>query len=116
MEGRAIEKKPQRSLKPDAPWLQEGTIRWRGSRTNISPRIRRPRPVAGRARFELLRLVEEGREESHLSLALGLPGLSEVKLFVGPKDYDILKSLGLALERLLDFGFFGFIALPCSTP
>jgi len=30
MEGRAIEKKPQRSLKPDAPWLQEGTIRWAG--------------------------------------------------------------------------------------
>jgi len=88
-------------------------IRWAGVEDKYFAAVFvAPRPVAGRARFELLRLVEEGREESHLSLALGLPGLSEVKLFVGPKDYDILKSLNLGLERLLNFGFFGFIALP----
>jgi len=31
---------------------------------------------------------------------------------VGPKDYDILKGLGIGLDRLLDFGFFGVVALP----
>jgi YidC/Oxa1 family membrane protein insertase len=112
-EGRNIEKRPQTSLKPAAPWLQEGMVHWAGVEDKYFAAVFvAGQPAAGRARFELLRLVEEGKEEFHLSLALALPGLSEVKLFVGPKDYDILKGLGIGLERLLDFGFFGIIALP----
>ncbi|OLD66088.1 MAG: hypothetical protein AUI52_05380 [Acidobacteria bacterium 13_1_40CM_2_68_10] len=112
-EGRAIEKRPQGSLKPDAPWLQDGMVHWAGVEDKYFAAVFVPaRPTPGRARFDLLRLVEDGKEEFHLSLALGLPGLSEVKLFVGPKDYDILKGMGIGLERLLDFGFFGVIALP----
>ncbi len=112
-EGRSIEKRPQGSLKPDAPWLQEGMIHWAGVEDKYFAAVLvAGQPAAGRARFELLRLVEEGKEEFHLSMALALPGLSEANLFVGPKDYDILKGLGIGLERLLDFGFFGVIALP----
>jgi YidC/Oxa1 family membrane protein insertase len=33
-----------------------------------------------------------------------------VRLFVGPKDYEILKKLGMGLENVLDFGFFGPVA------
>ena len=33
-------------------------------------------------------------------------------LFVGPKELDILKSLGKGLERSIDFGYFGFISIP----
>jgi len=112
-QGRPVEKKPQGSLKPDAPWLQEGMIEWAGVEDKYFAAVFvADRPAAGRTRFELLRLVEEGKEEFHLSMSLGLSGLSEARLFVGPKDYDILKGLGLGLERLLDFGYFGFIALP----
>jgi len=111
--GRPIERRPQTSLKPDAPWLDEGPVNWAGVEDKYFAALFVPEaPVPGRARFELLRLVEEGREEQHLSMALGLPGVSRVRLFVGPKDYDILKGLGIGLENLLNFGFFGFIALP----
>lgn len=33
-------------------------------------------------------------------------------LYLGPKDLDILKSLGLGLEQTVDFGWFHFLALP----
>jgi len=113
LEGHPIEKRSQTALKPDAPWLQEGMVRWAGIEDKYFAAVFvAAHPVAGRARFEQLRLVEEGKEEFHLSLALGLAGLSEVKLFVGPKDYDILKGMGIGLEKLLNFGFFGVIALP----
>jgi len=112
-QGRPVEKKPQGSLKADAPWLRGGMIEWAGLEDKYFAAVFvAERPVAARARFELLSLVEEGREEFHLSMSLGLPGLTQARLFVGPKDYDILKGLGLGLEKLLNFGFFGFIALP----
>jgi YidC/Oxa1 family membrane protein insertase len=109
------QKRPQSSLKPGQPWLEDGTISWAGVEDKYFAAVFVPRgaaPSVGRARFELLRLVEEGAEQLHLSMALGVPGVGEVGLFVGPKDYDILKGLGLGLDRLLDFGFFGVVALP----
>jgi YidC/Oxa1 family membrane protein insertase len=33
-----------------------------------------------------------------------------LRIFVGPKDYELLKRLGMGLENVLDFGFFGPVA------
>jgi YidC/Oxa1 family membrane protein insertase len=33
-------------------------------------------------------------------------------IFFGPKDLDTLRSVGRGLERTIDFGYFGFIAIP----
>jgi len=33
-------------------------------------------------------------------------------LFIGPKDIDILKSVGKGLERSIDFGIFWFVSIP----
>lgn len=110
---RGVERKPQSGLKPGAPWLEEGPVAWAGVEDKYFAALFVPeQPAPGRARFELLRLVEEGREQFHLSMALGLPGVSRVRLFAGPKDYDILKGLGIGLEKILNFGFFSVIALP----
>jgi YidC/Oxa1 family membrane protein insertase len=108
-------KRPQTALKPGEPWLQEGTVSWAGVEDKYFAAVFLPRGAdsqGGRARFELLRLVEDGVEQFHLSMAIGMPGVSDVSLFVGPKDYDILKGLGIGLDRILDFGFFGAVALP----
>lgn len=111
--GRGIERKQQTGMKPGVPWLAEGPVSWAGVEDKYFAALFVPAaPAAGRARFELLRLVEEGREHHHLTMALGLPGLSSVRLFAGPKDYDILRGLASGLEKLLDFGYFSFIALP----
>ncbi len=59
-----------------------------------------------------MRHVEEGRENYYLSLSLQQPGGSSFRLFVGPKDFNILKGLGYGLDQLLDFGYLSFIALP----
>lgn len=33
-------------------------------------------------------------------------------LFIGPKDLDVLAAVGRGMERVIDFGYFGFIAKP----
>jgi YidC/Oxa1 family membrane protein insertase len=38
---------------------------------------------------------------------------SRYTLFVGPKELEILKSLGNGIERAIDFGYFGFFSIPC---
>jgi YidC/Oxa1 family membrane protein insertase len=101
------------SIKTDAPWLQAGTIRWAGLADKYFAAVLIPPvPAAGQVRAESLRLVEDGREHFFLTFALQVPGVSRYELFVGPKDYDLLKTIGLGLDRLLNFGFFGVVARP----
>src|SRR5262245_11942717 len=33
-------------------------------------------------------------------------------LFVGPKELDLLQSVGKGIERAIDFGYFGFVSIP----
>ncbi|MBI2359783.1 MAG: membrane protein insertase YidC [Deltaproteobacteria bacterium] len=39
-------------------------------------------------------------------------GTDRFTLFIGPKDLEILKSLGKGLERSIDFGYFAFVSIP----
>ncbi|HCL80964.1 MAG TPA: hypothetical protein DHW81_01655 [Nitrospiraceae bacterium] len=45
--------------------------------------------------------------------ALKMPGgVNEYYVYIGPKEYDNLKKLGMGLEHIVDFGFFSIIAMP----
>lgn len=45
--------------------------------------------------------------------ALKMPGgVNDYHVYIGPKEYDNLKALGLGLEHIVDFGFFSIIAMP----
>jgi YidC/Oxa1 family membrane protein insertase len=111
--GGRIEQHYQAAIKPDAPWGQEGAIAWAGVENKYFAAIFVPQNATSvRARAESLRLIEGGREHFHLMFTLLAPGTTHQHLFVGPKDYDVLKAAGLGLEGMLDFGFFGFIAKP----
>ncbi|HEX9427398.1 MAG TPA: membrane protein insertase YidC, partial [Candidatus Polarisedimenticolia bacterium] len=109
---------PQEKVKPLAPVVQGGPIAWAGLEDRYFAALLVPQAApeggarAGQARVEMLRLVEDGREQFFISFALGVPGAARYHLFVGPKDYDLLQGLHLGLERTLDFGFFGVIAKP----
>lgn len=39
-------------------------------------------------------------------------GVNDYYVYIGPKEYDNLKKLGVGLEHIVDFGFFSIIAMP----
>ncbi len=111
--GETVEPRPSATIKAGAPWTTSGPITWAGiDDTYFAALLVPPEPAEARVRFTVLRLVREGREALHLTFACALPGLSHAHLFVGPKDYQLLKQLGMGLDGLLDFGTFWFIAKP----
>lgn len=53
------------------------------------------------------------QEGPSLTAAISGPAVSDrYTLFIGPKDLDTLRPLGKGFERSIDFGYFGFIAIP----
>ena len=55
---------------------------------------------------------DKDRKEPHVGAGIGGTGRIQLALFVGPKDLDLLRRVNPALENLVDFGFFSFIARP----
>ena len=47
-----------------------------------------------------------------VSAIAGPAGNGRYTLFVGPKEIDLLESVGKGVERAIDFGYFGFISKP----
>ena len=54
----------------------------------------------------------EGKEEPVVGGALGGSAHNRLTLFVGPKDYTLLKNIDPRLDNLVDFGWTTFIAKP----
>ncbi len=59
------------------------------------------------------------KENYRIGYVLGAPELpgrrkttGKLSLYMGPKDLDRLKEIGHQLHRIVDFGFFGFLARP----
>ncbi len=42
----------------------------------------------------------------------GPAGNERYTLFVGPKEINLLESVGKGIERSIDFGYFGFVSMP----
>ena len=114
--GGAIERRFLSKIKPGEPWTEEGTVDFAGIESKYFAAAFVPPPgTAVRLRAEVLRLVEEGREHLRLTVSIRPPAGTPMRLFAGPKEYEVLRAAGLGLDRLLDFGFFGFIAHPLFT-
>jgi YidC/Oxa1 family membrane protein insertase len=54
----------------------------------------------------------EGKEEARIGAAVGGEGTNDFKLFIGPKDYDLLNRIDPKLQQLISWGWFGIIAKP----
>jgi len=54
----------------------------------------------------------EQKEEPHVGVGLGGAGRLELRMFVGPKDLDLLRQLDPNLAQIVDFGWFAFLAKP----
>lgn len=87
------------------------TIRWAGVETNYFMAVAIPE---GQIADAYIGPAVSGEDKKFHSLMLEVAGQDEgalnFRLFVGPKDYDLLKKLGMDLEDAVDFGFFGPIA------
>ncbi len=117
--GRVTRLDPTKMKPEQLPAIERGPVVWAGLEDRYFAAVLVPQAPAdgtpaagGEARVESVRLVEDGREHFFPSFALAVAGASRYHLFVGPKDYDVLKGFRLGLERLLDFGMFTVIALP----
>jgi YidC/Oxa1 family membrane protein insertase len=111
--GRGVEVHYQAKDKPGEPWTGSDAIAWAGVEDNYFAAVLvPPAPVLGRVSSDVVSLIEDGREHRFLTFGARLPGATLLRLYVGPKDHEVLASLGLGLERLLNWGFFGVVALP----
>jgi YidC/Oxa1 family membrane protein insertase len=108
-----LEMRDTTKIKVGEPWSEEGGLSWAGLESKYFAAIFVPDGSgASRMRAEALRLVEDGREQDYLTIALQPPPGTPLRLFAGPKHYEILQAAGSGLDHLLNYGFFGFIAHP----
>ncbi|MDZ7637482.1 MAG: membrane protein insertase YidC [Bryobacterales bacterium] len=54
----------------------------------------------------------DAEENNYVGVGVGGGGTNDFRLFVGPKNIDLLKSVNPKLADLVDFGWFFFIAEP----
>lgn len=52
------------------------------------------------------------KEQPYVGTAVGEGAHNDLALFVGPKDYNLLRTINPKLERLVDFGWFSLLAKP----
>ncbi|KJU81600.1 inner membrane protein translocase component YidC [Candidatus Magnetobacterium bavaricum] len=91
--------------KLDAALAHTGNIKWIASENKyfVGAIVPLTRPVES--------LVWK-RDEKMLVGIKGAQAVNEYLLYAGPKKFDILKTLNVSLEHVVDFGFFSFIARP----
>ena len=101
---------PREALKGKPELAEPGSVSWAGLQDHYFAAILIPGGGAGGTVLRVHQRIEEGRERNFLSLGLALAGSGQYKVFVGPKDYDLVAGLNLGIEGIVDFGFFGSIA------
>jgi len=87
------------------------TVRWAGVENNYFAGIFIPTNQPADAYMNQAPRGEDPTIHNvHVMVAGMQPQPLQMTLFIGPKDYLLLKDLGLDLEDAVDFGFFGPIA------
>jgi len=101
---------PREALKGKPELAEPGGVAWAGLEDHYFAAIVIPEGGTSGTVLRVHQRIEEGRERNFLSLGLALTGSGEYKVYVGPKDYDLVAGLNLGIEGIVDFGFFGAIA------
>lgn len=56
--------------------------------------------------------LPNGKTEAHIGVEVNAGPMNRTRVFVGPKDIDLLRKVDPKLEQLIDWGWFGVIAKP----
>jgi len=95
----------------DSPELREpGPILWGGLEDHYFTAIILPEHGAESIQLRRDPLIEEGREKQFLTSVLAQHEGNGYKLYVGPKDRELLAKLNLGLEGIVNYGFLPAIA------
>lgn len=98
-----IEFKPD---KVEEPEVHTGNLRWLAQEDKYFFASIVPQVQGGRAK------VWKHRSGEPLSAIYIPSGHSRLLVYSGPKEHDPLKTLGVGLEHIIDFGFFSILARP----
>ena len=122
-----VNNKVQRVKKISQPHIQgdmkyqlfQGNIQWVGMEDNYFMATFIPADQVEQAIVLARETTIPGQQrERPLVLTSMMAGVSltdftdQGKLYIGPKDYELLSELGMELKYVINFGFFGFIGKP----
>ena len=111
---RKLVKHPAKDAK-DGPVSAGGSFTFAGIEDTYFAAVFLPR---GTTTVETLTFSDHGptpfdqKEEPFAGAAVNDGATNHFAVFVGPKEVDMLKSVNPALEQLVDFGWFAFLAKP----
>jgi YidC/Oxa1 family membrane protein insertase len=89
---------------------EPGPILWAGLEDHYFATLLLPGSGAESLQLRLDPVIEEGREKQFLSVGVRPREGEAYKLYVGPKDRQLLASLNLGLEGIVNYGFLPEIA------
>lgn len=96
--------------KIDHPQKQQGMLYWAGLENKYFIAALIPRQNFNTA------VVQKGQGNSVWagleSTASDFGLAKDLSIYIGPKDYDLLKAQGVYLEKSIDYGWFSFLASP----
>jgi YidC/Oxa1 family membrane protein insertase len=89
---------------------EPGPVLWAGLEDHYFTGLVLPDKGASSIQLRLDQVIEEGREKQFLSVALQAPDAESFQVYAGPKDRQLLASLNLGLEGIVNYGFLPGIA------
>ncbi len=98
------------ALKDSPVFREAGPILWAGLEDHYFAALILPANGTESIQLRIDPLIEEGREKQFLTAVLGPQDGDDYKLYVGPKDRELLAKLNLGLEGIVDYGFLPEIA------
>jgi YidC/Oxa1 family membrane protein insertase len=99
----------------NGPVTHSGSFVFAGLEDNYFTAVVLPEPGTG-IDFQVWQDVFKGKGDSeevaHVGTAVGGQPSLKIKMFVGPKDFNILRATDEKLAQIIDYGWFWFIAKP----
>ena len=108
--GGSVVHKGREAFKDVRSFSQPGPALWAGLEDHYFAALILPAGGAGRVMLRMDPLIEEGREKQFLTVGLQAPTEKGYKFYVGPKDRELMASLNLGFEGIVNYGFLPGIA------
>lgn len=109
--------KVDRKTAADKEEIAKGKVEWAGIEEKffISTVIPKDKEDIIWSSGALFKDIIRSRLDANLNIAPNASVVKKYTVYIGPKEYDVLKGLKVNLEEAIDFGWFTFLARPFLT-